>query len=330
MPLNFLPKQKLLLNAGRKNGQENFKNRMMNKIKVANAPCSWGALEFELEGKSLGYEQVLDEIAATGYTGTELGDWGFMPTDPAALHTEIAKRNLDLLGAFVPVALSDKNAHAAGVEKALKVAALMHQAGYKNAFIVLADDNGSVPYRTANAGRINGAGSLTGAEMKIFGEGAEKVAQAVKDAYGMRTVFHHHCAGYVETPGELDAFLAATDPALVGLCFDTGHYKFGGGKDPLDVLQKYWDRIWHVHFKDFSAEVAAAAGSNNWDYFNAVQHGVFCELGKGTVDFKAVKDFLDSKQYDGWIVVEQDVLPGMGNPKECAEKNRQYLETIGL
>ena len=45
------------------------------KIKIANAPCSWGVLEFELEGKSLGYEQVLNEITETGYEGTELSGY---------------------------------------------------------------------------------------------------------------------------------------------------------------------------------------------------------------------------------------------------------------
>ncbi len=75
---------------------------LKSEIKIANAPCSWGALEFELEGKSVGYEQVLDEIAETGYAGTELGDWGFMPTNPQELHKEISSRKLDLLGAFVP------------------------------------------------------------------------------------------------------------------------------------------------------------------------------------------------------------------------------------
>lgn len=303
---------------------------MDNKIKIANAPCSWGALEFELEGKSLGYEQVLNEIAETGYIGTELGDWGFMPTDPKQLHTEIAKRNLSLLGAFVPVALSNAATHDSGVLKALKVAELMYDAGYKNSFIVLADENGTVEYRTKNAGRINGTGCLDVAGVKTFAAGAEKVAKAVKDRYGMRTVFHHHCAGFVETPGEIDTFLQSTNPELIGLCFDTGHYKFGGGKNPLDVFEKYWDRIWHVHFKDYSPEVAAAAIKNNWDYFQSVQNGVFCELGKGDVDFKAIKNFLVDKNYDGWIVVEQDVLPGMGNPKKCAENNRKYLETIGL
>ena len=30
-------------------------------IKIANAPCSWGVLEFEAKTESPGYEQVLDE-----------------------------------------------------------------------------------------------------------------------------------------------------------------------------------------------------------------------------------------------------------------------------
>lgn len=299
-------------------------------IQIANAPCSWGVLEFELEGKALGYEQVLDEIVQTGYKGTELGDWGFMPTDPSALQQEITERKLSLLGAFVPVALAYTSSHGAGIEQALKTAGLMYEAGYPEAFIVLADNNGSVDFRTENAGRIKPKHSLDAESMKTFGAGAEKIAKAVKDQYGMRTVFHHHCAGYIETPWEIDAFLSATDPSLVGLCFDTGHYQFGGGTDPLGFMDKYWNRIWHIHFKDFSPEIAAIGAANNWDYFKSVQQGVFCELGKGTVDFKAIRDFLQRKNYNGWIVVEQDVLPGMGDPARCAENNRQYLRSIGL
>lgn len=299
-------------------------------FKIANAPCSWGVLEFELEGKALGFEQVLDEIAATGYTGTELGDWGFMPTDPAALQQEISKRNLDLLGAFVPVALSNEAAHAEGVERAVKTAGLMHDAGYKKAFIVLADDNGSVPERTAQAGRVHPGLYLSEEKYKTIARGAEAVAAAVKQAYGMRTVFHHHGAGYVETPQEIDWLLQYTNPELVGLCFDTGHYRLGGGKDVVAAINKYYPRIWHVHFKDFHPEVAQKAAENNWNYFESVQNGIFCELGKGDVPFEAVKTLLQEKGYEGWIVVEQDVLPGMGSPKECARNNRNYLTTIGL
>src|SRR5437016_6652116 len=94
-------------------------------IRVANAPCSWGVLEFDLPGKALGYAQVLDEIHETGYTGPELGDWGFMPTDPAKLREELQARGLALLGAFVPVAFAEESAHADGEARAVKTARLM-------------------------------------------------------------------------------------------------------------------------------------------------------------------------------------------------------------
>ena len=299
-------------------------------IKIANAPCSWGVLEFELEGKAMGYEQVLNEIAETGYIGTELGDWGFMPTNPEELTAVLNQRKLDLLGAFVPVALSDETAHAEGIERALKTAGLMHAAGYINAFIVLADDNGSVEYRTKNAGRIQQEYLLSPEKYQIIAKGADAVALAVKEQYGMRTVFHHHGAGFVETPQEIDWLMQYTNPSLVGLCFDTGHYRLGGGKDCLDLLKKYYERIWHVHFKDFNPVIALRAGEEKMDYFQAVQNGIFCELGKGDVPFSTIKDYLVLQGYDGWIVVEQDVLPGMGSPRQCAANNRLYLQNLGL
>ncbi len=298
-------------------------------IKIANAPCSWGALEFELEGKSVGYQQVLSEMVETGYSGTELGDWGFMPTQPEALSSVLTDKNLQLLGAFVPVALADSSRHEAGVNQALKTAGLMHAAGFKNAFIVLADENGSVPERTQFAGRITPEMGLNEGQWKVFAEGANRIAQAVKDKYSMRTVFHHHCAGYVETPSEVDKLMEYTRPDLLGLCLDMGHYTFGGG-DPLKALKKYHDRIWHVHFKDFDPKVGEEAKEKQYDYFKSVEQGVFCELGKGSVDFQSIVAFLKEKGYDGWIVVEQDVLPGIGAPKLCAAHNRQYIKGLGL
>jgi len=300
-------------------------------IKIANAPCSWGALEFDLEEKSkaIGFEQVLDEIKETGYIGTELGDWGYMPTDPVKLRNEIESRGLVLLGAFVPVALADVTKHDKGVIAALKVAKLMYSAGYKKAFIVLADDNGTVPERTQNAGRIQSNMGLTESQWIDYARGAEKIAKAVKDAFGIRTVFHHHCAGYVETPKEIDKLLSMTDPKLLGLCLDMGHYAFGGG-NPVEALKKYSERIWHVHFKDFDPEIAKDSKQANGDYFDAIKRGVFCELGKGGVDFEAIVTLLHQSGYNDWIVVEQDILPGMGNPKICAQSNRNYIKTLGL
>ena len=98
----------------------------MATLRVGNAPCSWGTLEFEsAKGEQIAFGRMLDELAATGYTGTELGDWGYMPTDPRALSAELSRRCLVMLGAFVPVALKDRAAHRAGVAAALKTAGLL-------------------------------------------------------------------------------------------------------------------------------------------------------------------------------------------------------------
>jgi inosose dehydratase len=298
-------------------------------IKIANAPCSWGVLEFDLDGKAAGFEQVLDEIQETGYQGSELGDWGFMPTVPTELKSVLDQRNLSMVGAFVPVFLKDRSKHAAGAEAAVKTAKLMADSGYPDAFIVLADDNGNVLERTLNAGRVTANMGLTPEEWKFFAEGANLVASEVKSKTGLRTVFHHHCAGYVETPEEIDQLMALTDPSLVGLVLDMGHYKFGGG-DPLYALKKHQSRIWHIHFKDCHTELAAKSRTDGWDYFQSVGSGVFCELGKGAVDFPAIVSELKNQNYSGWIVVEQDVLPGMGNPKVCAQRNRDFIQSLGL
>ena len=303
----------------------------MPALLVGNAPCSWGMLEFEaVQGEPIGYSQMLDELVETGYTGTELGDWGYFPTDPDTLRAELTRRKLAMLGAFVPAALKDAAAHEASVASALKIARLLAAvATGTKPFLVLADDNGTVPERTLNAGRITSKLGLSLAEWRTFAAGANKVARAVRAETGLRTSFHHHSAGYVETPEEIAQFLQLTDPELVGLAFDCGHYAFGAGHDDvMEGLDRFRERVWYVHFKDCRRDVAEQSRAEKWNYFQTLQHGVFCELGKGSVDFPAVMRWLKVNHYDGYTLVEQDVLPGLGTPKESARRNREYLRSI--
>ena len=259
----------------------------MSTIRVGNAPCSWGSLEFaEVSGGSAPYRQVLDEIAAAGYSGTELGDWGFMPTEPERLRAELSARGLDMLGAFVPVALSDPAAHAGGVETALRAARLLAAVAPTDGpapLLVLADDNGTVAARTANAGRITPGMGLDCAGWRSLARGALAVAAAVFDETGLRTAFHHHCGGYVETPDEIARLLDLTPPERLGLVLDTGHYAYGCGPDQDHhvgtALARFGERIAYVHLKDYAPEVGARARAEGWDYFRALRAGVFCELG---------------------------------------------------
>jgi inosose dehydratase len=300
-------------------------------LRVGNAPCSWGTLEFdETQGEQVEFSRMLDELVETGYTGTELGDWGYMPTDPALLQHELKKRDLVMLGAFVQVALMHPEAHPAGVDRAVKTARLLAEvATDRQPFLILADDNATDPQRTLNAGRVTSDLSLSPTEWKTFTGGATKVAEAVLSETGLRTVFHHHCAGYVETSDEIARFLELTDPKLIGLVFDTGHYAFGAGNCAVvEGLQRFKDRVWYIHLKDCHPAIAQQSRSEGWNYFEALRRGVFCELGTGCVDFPAVLRWLKDTGYAGFTLVEQDVLPGMGTPKASALRNRQYLRSI--
>jgi inosose dehydratase len=312
-------------------GAESLLGEKMAGLRVGNAPCSWGTLEFEsVKSEQVDFSRMLDELVETGYTGTELGDWGYMPTDAPTLARELNRRGIVMLGAFVPVALKDASSHKAGIDNAVKTARLLADVAHDPApFLVLADNNGSVPERTLNAGRVSSKLCLSLAQWKVFAEGANSVAKAVVDATGLRTVFHHHCAGYVETPDEIARFLDLTDPQLVGLVFDTGHYVFGSGHcDVSAALDRFQDRIWYVHLKDCRQDVAQKSREQGWDYFQSLRQGIFCELGQGCVDFPNVLRWLKSTGYQGYVLVEQDVLPGMGAPKESALRNREYLRSI--
>ncbi|MDZ4159317.1 MAG: TIM barrel protein, partial [Anaerolineaceae bacterium] len=191
------------------------------------------------------------------------------------------------------------------------------------------------PQRTNNAGRITPGMGLPPEAWNVFTRNAEEVARVVMGETGLQTIFHHHCAGYIETPDEIERFLDDTDPSLINLVMDTGHYVFGSGSNTTGPeitagFDRFASRIAYVHFKDCHPGIADRSRQQSKDYLQTVCEGVFCELGKGCIDFKAVVDWLNRNNYTGWVTVEQDVLPGMGSPKGSAQRNRQYLKTIGI
>lgn len=303
-------------------------------IRFGNAPCSWGTIEGI--GSSIGYAQMLDELKAAGYEGTELGDFGYMPTDAEALKRELETRDLKMLGAYEGVYLRDASTHADGEARVLRNARLLKAVASSDPasqpFVVLADNHSKDPARFSNAGRITPQMMLSHDDWTTFAVGANRIAKAVRDETGLKVVFHHHCAGFIETPDEIARLLEITDPDLIGLVFDTGHFLYGSGQNDgnlvLEGLERFKDRIWYMHFKDCQPQVATNARLGRFNYQQSIGAGVFCELGSGAVPFRGVLDWLERTGYAGWITVEQDVLPGMGEPKESARRNREYIARI--
>lgn len=295
-------------------------------IKIASAPVSWGIYEFKGIEPKFPYQQVLDEIAATGHTGLELGPWGYLPTNPDVLRAELEQRGLQVLSSFVPVKLVDEAAHADGEAFALQVGKLLAELGAQ--YIVLADDNGSVPDLVQRAGQRTGT-MLNDAQWDIVAKGVNRIAKKVNAEFGLGIVFHHHGGGYIETPDEVRELFKRTDSALVGLCLDTGHWHFAGG-DAVACIEEFGERVRYLHLKDCHADVLARVRQEGLDYFQAVQAGIFCELGKGMVNFPAVLAAMEKLGYDGWAIVEQDVLTeDKTAPKRISQANRDYLKSIG-
>jgi inosose dehydratase len=256
-----------------------------------------------------------------------------MPTDPERLSEELAKRNnVVMLGAYVPVAMKNPATHKEGATRAVKTAKLLAAVATTQApYLVLADDAGTDEVRTQRAGRIRPMDGLSKDEWRVFAHGADDIAHAVFDETGLRTVFHHHCAGYVETPDEISTLLDMTNPDRLGLVFDAGHYVHGtGGEDGnlVPALNRFKERIWYIHLKDLEPNVARRSREEGWDYFTAMRNGLYPELGKGCIDFPALLRWLAARDYKGYALVEQDILPGMGTPKESAARNREYLRSI--
>jgi inosose dehydratase len=298
-------------------------------IRIGTAPVSWGIMEVETSwDRRQTYQSVLDEMVSAGYEGTELGPWEFLPTDPKQLTAELARRNLRLISAFVPIPLAQPERHQAGIESALATARLLAACGAP--VVVLADEMDE--RRMAVAGVVDEQrDGLSDRQWDAAAKLLDEVAREVT-ALGVRAAFHHHAGTYVETPREVERLLASTDPSLLGLCLDTGHYLYGGG-DPVDVARRYATRIWHIHLKDVRRNVLDRVRREHIGFLDAVSQGVFSELGAGTVDLLGVIRGLQASGFDGWAVFEQDVDPSQPGvePLKSAARSRQYLrDAAGL
>jgi inosose dehydratase len=300
--------------------------RSSERFLFASAPDSWGVLDYPGPSWEQSYEKMLDEMVEAGYTGTELGPYGFFPTDPEILQPQLAERKLKLLGSFVPVRMGDPAAGTEVIERIRKVGKLL--ATLKAPFLVMADDQ--TTERNAFSGRAydKGCPTLDAGQWRHVGKIAAD-AEKVANEFGLDLVFHPHVATFVETPEECETFFNATSHTNVGLCLDTGHCVYGQG-DSVKEAEKYKSKLRFVHIKDCNAKVLEDARANKWTFEEAIEHKVFTIIGQGDVDFPAFFRTLAKNGYSGWCVVEQDVKFGDTTvpPAESVAASLKYLRGV--
>jgi inosose dehydratase len=300
--------------------------RICERFQFASAPVSWGVQDDPGPAWEQPYEQILDEILSAGYTGTELGPYGFFPTDSKVLGESLTRRKMSLLSSFVPVPLANPSKKNSVVEHVRKVGNLLSSLGAK--LLVLSDCQ--TPKRQAIAGRVpvDGSDSLSGEQWKQVGELVGEI-ESVAAELGLALVFHPHVATYVETPAEVEQLFNVLAATKVGMCLDTGHCVYGGG-EPTDEARKYGPLLRYVHLKDIDAFVLGEARRRHLTFDDAICARVFSGIGDGCIDFDGFFRFLAETRYAGWMIVEQDVIYGQTKvpPVETMRSSLNYLKGV--
>ena len=276
-------------------------------IRFGTNPIAWANDDDQSIGAHIPTETILDEAGRQiGFDGIENGHrW---PADPEALRALLARYGLAYISGWYSMNLLVRSVEdeIAAVQPAL--ARLRHN-GCK--VIIGCETSNSVQGDRATP--VNDRPRLSPAAMADWGASVEAFAQYLA-GQGIALAYHHHMGTVVESPDDIDAFMAATGPAT-RLLFDAGHCYFGGG-DPATVLSTHVGRVAHVHAKNVRAPVAARARAEGLSFLDAVFAGAFTVPGDqdGAIDFAPLLRILKEAGYDGWIVIEAEQDPVLRNP----------------
>lgn len=287
----------------------------MSSSRIAGAPISWGVCEVPGWGYQMTARRVLDEMRLLGLPATEAGPDGFLPEEPLALREELGRVGLQLVGGFTPIVLHEPNAWQHQLHG---VCRRFSEAGAD--VVVLAAATGRDDYDTRPM--------LSAADWRRLLSELDDAAALVGE-HGLRAVLHPHVGTVIEKPDEIQRVIDGTS---IGICLDTGHVMAGGG-DPVALACQAPERIGHVHFKDVRQQLAADVSNGRVPYSTAVRNGLYCPLGSGDVDVSAIVGALATAGYDGWYVLEQDLMldaepADHAGPLLLVEKSMRYLRGL--
>lgn len=290
-------------------------------IQFGTNPIAWANDDDQTLGAHIPTEQILSEAAQIGFDGIENGHrW---PSDPAALKALLGGHGLQFISGWHSLNLLT---HSVEDEKRA-IRAHLDKLKYNGCKVCIACETSNSVQGLDRP--VNDAPVLSAAEMRDFGAKIEELA-AFTAAEGIALAYHHHMGTVVETPDEIDAFMAATGPAT-RLLFDAGHYYFGSnGQDPAPALRRHIDRLSHFHAKNVRPAVMAQVREQGLSFMDGVRAGVFTVPGdpEGGVDFAPLLGILKDAGYDGWIVIEAEQDPSVREPMQYQSLGLKTLKTI--
>jgi inosose dehydratase len=292
-------------------------------IRIGSAPDSWGVW-FPDDPKQTPWQRFMDEVVEAGYNWIELGPYGYLPSNPTILQTELDKRNLKVSAGFVMGSLEDHSVWREIETQLTGAGELLAELGAQ--YLVLIDGT----YSDLFTGEQIEIKQLDDDNWRRLIDTTHRVADMIDELYDMKLVFHPHAETHVEYEDQIERFLSDTDPDRVSLCFDVGHHAYRDG-DPVAFMRKHHARIPYLHLKSVEPTLQKKVEAEGIPFATAVAMDMFCEPSRGAVDFMAFRDLLIELDYDGFAIVEQDMYPApFDKPLPIAGRTRAYLQEIGL
>ncbi|MGD9713438.1 MAG: sugar phosphate isomerase/epimerase family protein [Thermomicrobiales bacterium] len=297
---------------------------MKGVIRLASAPINWGITTPGQEGNPEPSD-VLEAVASAGYTGCEIGPFEYFGTSAEEVKAKFAEHRLEIVAFWVDVPLAE----ALSEEHRSWVKSVCERLSAMNAPFLIVSDL-MTDQRLAIAGRVSGFPEhwwtdddwaqvrLTLIEMA-----------AIADAHGRTLVVHPHLGGHIESGPEIEKLIMAIEGTDARLCIDTGHFRVGD-VDAIPVLSRQMERTVHVHAKDIDGEVLGRLRSGELGIWEAIDAGLFCDLGDGVIDWEGFRNALDEGGYEGWVVAEEDrsLAPGSRAPYDSNQRNFLFLKNL--
>lgn len=281
-------------------------------MEFAIAPCCWGV--YWPNGNTLSWDDYLAKIAVAGYRATELGPYGFGPTSHEGLRTSLERHDLKLVAAAHVHTLADETSWPVLERKAHQIAALLAELG--GGQLILMDESEFYPK--------DRMGVVTPDQWATLVHQVAAAAEITRQ-YRLSFAFHPHVGTCVETEDQIERLLRETDPALVGLCLDTGHHAYWNA-DPLAFLRRHRHRLASVHLKNTDGAVLERVHRDGIHCDKAFEIGVMTDLESGSVNIRAVVADLMENDFAGPVVVEQDYASAdPRSPEAIAADNLQFL-----
>lgn len=290
-------------------------------IQLGIAPIGWTNDDLPELGAENTFEQCVSEMALAGYSGCEVGNK--YPREISVLKQKLSVRGIQICNAWFSTFFVDGKREET-LAAFIKHRDFLHAMGAK----VIGCSEQSRSIQGTNKAVFDEKPVFSDEDWALMAEGYNELAKLAAEK-GMKVCLHHHMGTGIQTPAEIDRYMAEVNDDVY-LLFDSGHlyYSEGSQQAMLNVLEKYIDRIVHVHLKDVRDEVVAEVKANKLSFLTGVKKGTFTVPGDGVIDFKPIFELLDKHNYRGWMVVEAEQDPALANPFEYALKGRQYIREV--